>query len=106
MSAPNQKLLPAPYPKIFDNENDFYRFLLGLYDRTGGQTKSKMLTDNGNNAVVDFSDKLKFLQHDTTGTSSANLGANSPVTVLTPYAWIDVRAPDGTLCTMPIWKKK
>lgn len=41
-----------------------------------------------------------------TGAGAALLGANSPSAHLSaPYAWIDVYAADGTLCTMPIWQK-
>jgi hypothetical protein len=41
-----------------------------------------------------------------TGSGTASLGTNCPASVLTaPYTWIEVTAPDGTLCVQPIWKK-
>lgn len=101
----NNTFLPAPYPHIFGNNADFYRFLLGLYDRTGGQNGAKSLTNNDGTPIVDFSDKVKFLQSSGAGSGSAVLGTAGPVSVAAPYAWVDVLAPDGTVCTMPMWKK-
>lgn len=43
-----------------------------------------------------------------TGSQSVSLGSNSNAGssyTSAPYTWIDVRAADGTLCTMPVWRK-
>lgn len=49
-------------------------------------------------------DKNKFDTNAAAGTKAVSLG-NAPATDATPYAWVEVIAPDGTPCVMPIWKK-
>lgn len=41
------------------------------------------------------------------GTATPTLGTTAPVpaTNLTPHTWVEVIAPDGTVCTIPLWKK-
>ena len=60
---------------------------------------------NGFGPVVDWSAGFKLFSA-STGSGTALLGANSPSAHLTaPYTWVDIIAPDGTACVMPIWKK-
>jgi Pectate lyase superfamily protein len=49
---------------------------------------------------------FKFLNASnvSTGATTTTLGSASPASVTTPYKWIQVIAPDGTLCYMPLWK--
>ena len=66
---------------------------------------NRNLNNSTGNPVLNFTNGIKFLSG-STGSGAALLGANSSSTHLTaPYTWIDVVAPDGTLCVMPIWKK-
>jgi hypothetical protein len=60
---------------------------------------------NGFGPVVDWSNGFKLFSA-STGSGAALLGANAPTTYLSaPYTWVDIIAPDGTACVMPIWKK-
>jgi hypothetical protein len=49
---------------------------------------------------------LKFVNaaNVSTGSATTTLGSASPASVTTPYKWIQVIAPDGTLCYIPLWK--
>ena len=83
-------------------------------------TSSALIADNGSKSAPIFLARangvtklsitsagvLKFDGNNATGTNTVSFGTNSPATILTaPYTWIDIYASDGTLCTMPIWKK-
>lgn len=39
------------------------------------------------------------------GSITATLGTTALVSGTTPYVWVEVVAPDGTICVMPMWKK-
>ena len=49
--------------------------------------------------------KNKFDSDAGFGSGALTLGTKAPAVLGTPYAWVDVIAPDGTSCVMPIWKK-
>lgn len=74
---------------------------------SGSHTPINFYTNATKVLQIDLNGDINFLVHNHTGTTSVNLGSNSPAGIgtVTPYTWVDVVAADGTLCTMPMWKQ-
>lgn len=49
--------------------------------------------------------KKKFDTSGGIGKVTPILGTTAPISGTTPYTWVEVVAPDGTVCVMPLWKK-
>jgi hypothetical protein len=48
---------------------------------------------------------LQFINSNSMGTGLATLGTACPaVTGLTPYAWLRILTPDGSVAYLPAWK--